>query len=68
MLRHTTASRLVQRGVDIYVVKEIMGHKDIKTTMQYAKLNNKTVMDAMKVLSNNPGTDDRNHFPVSVAV
>ena len=68
MLRHTTASRLVQRGVDIYVVKEIMGHKDIKTTMQYAKLNNKTVMDAMKVLSHNPGTDERNHFPVSVAV
>jgi integrase len=53
MLRHTTASRLVQRGVDIYVVKEIMGHKDIKTTMQYAKLNNKTLMDAMKVLDTN---------------
>ena len=53
MLRHTTASRLVQRGVDIYVVKDIMGHKDIKTTMQYAKLNNKTLMDAMKVLDTN---------------
>ncbi len=53
MLRHTTASRLVQRGVDIYVVKEIMGHKDIKTTMQYAKLNNKTLMNAMKVLDTN---------------
>jgi integrase len=36
--RHTCASRLVQRGVDLYRVMKWMGHKDIKTTMRYAKL------------------------------
>lgn len=36
--RHTCASRLVQRGVDLYRVMRWMGHKDINTTMRYAKL------------------------------
>jgi hypothetical protein len=36
--RHTCASRLVQAGVDIVRVQKWLGHKDIKTTMIYAKL------------------------------
>lgn len=36
--RHTCASRLVQGGMDIYRVKEWMGHSDIKMTMRYAHL------------------------------
>lgn len=36
--RHTCASRLVQRGVPIVVVKEWMGHKSIVMTMRYAHL------------------------------
>ncbi|MBI5186617.1 MAG: tyrosine-type recombinase/integrase [Nitrospinae bacterium] len=29
---------MVQRGVDIYAVKELMGHKDIRLTQRYAHL------------------------------
>lgn len=37
-LRHTCASRLVQRGVDLRRVQLFMGHTDIKTTLRYAHL------------------------------
>ncbi|MBI4849119.1 MAG: tyrosine-type recombinase/integrase [Nitrospirae bacterium] len=35
-LRHTFATRLVQNGVGIYKVKELLGHKTILITMRYA--------------------------------
>ena len=35
-LRHTFATRLVQNGVDLYKVKELLGHKTITMTMRYA--------------------------------
>lgn len=37
-LRHTHATRLIQNGLSIYEVKEILGHTDIATTMRYAHL------------------------------
>jgi integrase len=42
-LRHTHASRLVQNGMSVYEVREILGHTDIKTTMRYAHLERRDV-------------------------
>lgn len=46
-LRHTCATRLLESGVDIYTVKEWLGHKDINTTMRYAKMTNMKLRDAL---------------------
>ncbi len=37
-LRHTCASRLVNKGIDLYVVKEWLGHSSIQVTEKYAHL------------------------------
>jgi integrase len=50
-LRHTHATRLIQHGLTIYEVKEILGHTDIKTTMRYAHLERTNIsMKAKEVL------------------
>lgn len=35
-LRHTFASRLIEKNINIVTVKELLGHADINTTMRYA--------------------------------
>lgn len=37
-LRHTTASLMIQAGVPLYTVGEILGHKSTQTTKRYAHL------------------------------
>ena len=37
-LRHTCASRLLNKGVDIVSIRDWLGHADISTTMIYAHL------------------------------
>ena len=49
-LRHSFASNLVQKGVSLYVVKELLGHEDIKTTQIYSHLQKENLMDAVNLL------------------
>lgn len=37
-LRHTFASHLAINGTPIFIIQNLMNHKDIKMTMRYAKL------------------------------
>lgn len=38
ILRHTCASRLIQRGIPLMMVQKWMGHESIQSTMRYAHL------------------------------
>lgn len=49
-LRHTFASRLVQRGVSIYHVSKLLGHADVSTTQIYAHLRTEDLRSAVERL------------------
>jgi len=49
-LRHTFASHLVMKGVDLPTVQKLMGHSDIQTTMIYAHLAPNHLADAVNKL------------------
>lgn len=50
MGRHTYASLVLNQGISLEVLKEMMGHSDIRTTQIYAKMMNKTVEAAYDLL------------------
>jgi integrase len=50
-LRHTFATRLVDAGVSITVLAELLGHSDIRMTKRYAHATEKSKRDAVRVLS-----------------
>lgn len=50
ILRHSTASNLLNSGTDVAVVQQVLRHRNIQTTMIYAKVEDKTVKQAYEKL------------------
>jgi len=49
-LRHTFGTQLALNGVSIYQIMELMNHKNIETTMRYAKLSPQSSIDSVNKL------------------
>ncbi|KAA0258249.1 hypothetical protein FHQ18_07600 [Deferribacter autotrophicus] len=47
-LRHTFASICIQNGLNLYEIKEILGHSDFKVTQRYAHLNQRKLIDKLQ--------------------
>lgn len=51
-LRHTYASVAVMNGIDPFTLKEILGHKNLSTTLRYAHLSDDAVQKAAGQIAN----------------
>lgn len=49
-LRHSYASELVKQGVHIRIIAELLGHKDLSTTMRYTHVSQDSKREAIKSL------------------
>lgn len=54
-LRHTFASHLAQNGVSIMLIRELLGHSDIRTSMRYSHLTPLATREAIKSLNRKIG-------------
>jgi len=49
-LRHSAATSMLENGISIKIVKEILGHADLSTTEIYTQVKNKLLMDEIRKL------------------
>ena len=52
IFRHTFCTRLCEQGINLKVLQDIMGHRNIRTTMEvYAKATRDKKLEAMRELN-----------------
>ncbi len=61
-LRHTTAVHLLQAGVELNMIREILGHVSIDTTNRYAEIDMAMKRQALKAIDT--GRNEQNSTPV----
>ncbi len=47
LLRHTFCTRLHQKGIEPFTIKDLAGHKSLNTTMRYIRIENREEIDAI---------------------
>nr|SHO18289.1 Putative uncharacterized protein [Moritella viscosa] len=53
--RHSVASNLISNGVDISAVQKLLNHKDISSTLRYAKLSEGKQRETASMISSMVG-------------
>ncbi|MCX6354254.1 MAG: site-specific integrase [Candidatus Aureabacteria bacterium] len=64
-LRHHFATKLVLAGVSLPVVKELLGHSSIVTTMRYAHPTPEAKKEAVRLLEGGEMSNDRHYMDTS---
>jgi site-specific recombinase XerD len=61
-LRHTFATEMINHGMRVEVLQQILGHQDIEMTMRYARLSNKRIEEdyyrAMRIITGGGESDE----------
>ena len=50
MLRHSFATHLLDKGIDVVFIQKLLGHNDIKTTLRYLHVTNKDLVNILSPL------------------
>lgn len=50
MLRHSFATHLLDKGIDVVFIQKLLGHNDIKTTLKYLHVTNKDLIHILSPL------------------
>jgi len=62
-IRHTTASHLAMSGVDLYTIKDLLGHSTLKMTERYAHLSKTHKENAIANLNGLTSLKERQYVP-----
>jgi len=65
-LRHTYASWLVEYGVSIYVVKEMLGHQSTAMSERYSHIGQNSMRDAVKTLEKSLNKEKPDNNMISI--
>lgn len=55
MLRHSFATHLLDKGIDVVFIQKLLGHNDIKTTLKYLHVTNKDLVHILSPLEDIEG-------------
>lgn len=50
LLRHSFATHLLDKGIDVVFIQKLLGHNDIKTTLKYLHVTNKDILHILSPL------------------
>lgn len=55
MLRHSFATHLLDKGIDVVFIQKLLGHNNIKTTLRYLHVTNKDLVNILSPLEDIEG-------------